>query len=178
MSGGVAPDTGTNADDSTDPNADSERARVDRRAYLFALAPALVVLAVTPALAAFVPSVLALDVGLARFAGLPAIVAGLALAVWGVDSFARAGEPPSPADEPERLVTSGALAHTRNPLYLGTVVAAAGAGIVFESLVVCLYAGLLWVTYHLLTVYHEESKLREELGEAYEEYCERVPRWF
>ena len=106
MSGGVAPDTGTNADDSTDPNADSERARVDRRVYLFA------------------------------------------------------------------------LAHTRNPLYLGTVVAAAGAGIVFESLVVCLYAGLLWVTYHLLTVYHEESKLRAELGEAYEEYCERVPRWF
>ena len=153
-----------------------DQTTVDRRAYLFALAPALVVLAVTPALAVLAP-VLAPDLGLLRFAGLPAVVAGLALAVWGVDSFARAGEPPSPADEPARLVTTGALARTRNPLYLGTVVAAAGAGLVLESVVVLAYAGLLWATYHLLTVYHEEPQLREELGEAYESYCERVPRW-
>ena len=172
----------TSADTDGDTSADvgqrsSEQRSVDRRAYLFALAPALVVLAVTPALAVLVPSILPIEFGPARFAGLPAVVAGLALAVWGVDSFARAGEPPSPVDEPARLVTTGALAYTRNPLYLGTVVAAAGAGVVFESVVVLAYAGLLWLTYHLLTVYHEEPELRDELGEAYEQYCERVPRW-
>ncbi len=150
----------------------------DWRAYLFALAPALVVLAVAPALAFFVPSPLAPELGFVRFLGVPAVAAGIGLAVWAVDSFARAGEPPSPADEPERLVTKGALAHSRNPIYLGTVVAAAGAGVLLESVVVVGYAALLWVVYHLLTVYKEEPELREELGEDYEEYCERVPRWF
>jgi len=150
----------------------------DWRAYLFALAPALVVLAVAPALAFFLPSPLAPDLGLFRFLGVPVVAAGLGLAVWAVDSFARAGEPPSPADEPERLVTEGALAHSRNPIYLGTVVAAAGAGVFLESVVVVGYAAVLWLTYHLLTVYKEEPELREELGEDYEEYCERVPRWF
>jgi hypothetical protein len=47
-----------------------DQTTVDRRAYLFALAPALVVLAVTPALAVLAP-VLAPDLGLVRFAGLP-----------------------------------------------------------------------------------------------------------
>ena len=150
---------------------------VDHRAYLFALAPALVVLAVAPALAFLLPSPLAPDLGPLRFVGVLVVVAGLGLAVWAVDSFARAGEPPSPADEPERLVTRGALARSRNPIYLGTVVAAAGAGVVFESVVVVGYAALLWALYHLLTVYKEEPELREELGEEYEEYCEQVPRW-
>lgn len=150
---------------------------VDRRAYLFALAPALVVLAVAPALAFFFPSPFAPELGSLRFVGVPVAAAGLGLAVWAVDSFARAGEPPSPADKPARLVTEGALGHSRNPIYLGTVVAAAGAGVVFESVVVIGYAVLLWAVYHLLTVYKEEPELREELGEEYEEYCERVPRW-
>jgi len=140
----------------------------DWRAYLFALAPALVVLAVAPALAFFLPSPLAPDLGLFRFLGVPVVAVGLGLAVWAVDSFARAGEPPSPADEPERLVTEGALAHSRNPIYLGTVVAAAGAGAFLESVVVVGYAAVLWLTYHLLTVYKEEPELREELGEDYE----------
>jgi protein-S-isoprenylcysteine O-methyltransferase Ste14 len=149
----------------------------DWRAYLFALAPVLVVLGVAPALALALPPVRSLDLGPGRFVGVALVLAGLTLVAWAVDSFARAGEPPSPADSPERLVTRGALAYTRNPLYLGTVAAAAGAGVAFESVVVIGYAALLWVAYHLLTVYHEEPELREELGERYEAYCERVPRW-
>jgi protein-S-isoprenylcysteine O-methyltransferase Ste14 len=161
----------------TGAHTDGEEASIDPRAYLFALAPALVVLAVTPALAVFVPPLVDIDLGVARLLGLGPVVAGLGLALWGVDSFARAGEPPSPADEPARLVTTGALAHTRNPLYLGTVVAAAGAGIALQSLLVVAYAAVLWGTYHVLTVYHEEPELREKLGERYEQYCEEVPRW-
>lgn len=163
------------ATDTESPDGDDT---ADRRAYLFALAPALVVLAVAPALAFFFPSPFEPKLGLLRFVGVPVVAVGLGIAVWAVDSFARAGEPPSPADKPKRLVTQGALSYSRNPIYLGTVVAASGAGIVFESVVVVGYAVLLWLVYHLLTVYKEEPELREELGEEYEEYCEHVPRWF
>ncbi|MDZ7688425.1 MAG: isoprenylcysteine carboxylmethyltransferase family protein [Halobacteriales archaeon] len=154
-----------------------ETSGVELRAYPFALAPMLVVLAVTPALAFLFPSPVGFDFGVFRYLGVPVVVAGLALALWAVDSFARAGETPSPAERSERLVTEGALSHTRNPIYVGTVVAGAGAGVFFESVVVLAYAVLLWVVYHILTVYKEEPELRDELGEEYDEYCERVPRW-
>ena len=150
---------------------------VDRRAYLFALAPTLVVVAVAPILTYLLPSLVDLGIGSFRFVGIPLVVAGLGIAVWGVDSFARAGETPSPAETSDSLVSEGALSYTRNPIYLGTVVAGAGAGIVLESAVVIGYAVMLWVVYHLLTVYKEEPALREKLGEEYEQYCEEVPRW-
>jgi len=159
------------------PDTEDDAGENDRRAYLFALAPVLVVLAVAPVLAFLFPSPVAVDIGVFRFVGVPVVFAGLALAVWAVDSFARAGETPSPAERSAILVTEGALAHTRNPIYLGTVVAGAGAGVFFESVVVVGYSVLLWVVYHILTVYKEEPELRDELGEEYEEYCERVPRW-
>lgn len=83
---------------------------VDRRAYLFALAPVGVVLAVAPALAAVPRAGLGVALGSLRLVGPPLALAGLCLAAWSVHSFAQAGEPPSPADEPGQLVIAGALA--------------------------------------------------------------------
>jgi protein-S-isoprenylcysteine O-methyltransferase Ste14 len=149
----------------------------DLRAYLFALAPAVVVLAVAPALASL-PGTSLVELGSLRLVGLPLALGGLGLAGWAVHSFAGASEPPSPATETQRLVTAGALAHTRNPLYLGTVLAATGVGLALDAVVVVGYAGVLWLVYHLLTVYREEPALRAAFGETYERYCGRVPRWF
>ncbi len=152
-------------------------AGADRRAYLFALAPVVVVLAVAPALGSLPGAGLGIALGPLRLLGPPLVLGGLALAGWSVHSFARAGEPPSPADEPGRLVTRGALAYTRNPLYLGTVLAAGGAGLALDALVVVGYAALLWVVYHLLTVYREEPELQAAFGAEYERYREEVSRW-
>lgn len=147
----------------------------DRRAYLFALAP-VVVLAVGTVLASL-PGAGVVGFGPLRAVGPPLALAGLALVGWAVHSFARAGEPPSPAGKPARLVTGGALAYTRNPLYLGTVLAAGGVGLALDAAVVVAYATLLWLVYHLLTVYREERALVAAFGEEYERYCEDVPRW-
>jgi protein-S-isoprenylcysteine O-methyltransferase Ste14 len=152
-------------------------AGVDHRAYLFALAPAVVVLAVAPVLAALPGAGMGVSLGPLRVAGPPLALAGLGFAGWSVHSFAQAGEPPSPAGEPTRLVTGGALAYSRNPLYLGTVLAAGGTGLALDALAVVGYAALLWLVYHLLTVYGEEPELRAAFGDAYERYCEDVPRW-
>jgi protein-S-isoprenylcysteine O-methyltransferase Ste14 len=149
----------------------------DRRAYLFALAPVVVVVAVAPALGSLPGAGLGVTLGGVRLLGPPLAVAGLAVVVWSVHSFARAGEPPSPAGDPGRLVTTGALAYSRNPLYLGTVLAAGGVGVALDALVVVGYAALLGLVYHLLTVYREEPELRTAFGEAYERYCDDVPRW-
>jgi protein-S-isoprenylcysteine O-methyltransferase Ste14 len=57
------------------------------------------------------------------------------------------------------------------------VLAAAGAGLALDAVLVVGYAALLWLVSHLLTVYREEPELRAAFGEGYERYCERVPRW-
>ncbi|WP_247009804.1 methyltransferase family protein [Halorientalis litorea] len=148
----------------------------DRRAYLFALAPTLVVVAVGPVLALLDPFAVS-AVGPLRVVGVPFVLAGLGLVGWAVHTFARAGVPPAPATEPESLVTAGALAHTRNPLYLGTVVAAGGVAVLLASPVTAAYAGLLWLAYHLLALYEEEPALRAAFGDAHADYCESTPRW-
>lgn len=148
----------------------------DREVYLYALAPTLVVVAVGPGLALFFPG--GVSLGPLGLAGIPVVAAGLVLAVWAVHTFARARATPSPVDTPDRLVTGGPFEYTRNPIYLGTVLAALGEGVFLESVVVLAYGGALWLTYHLLAVYHEEPALREAHGGAYERYRDRVPRWF
>lgn len=179
--------------DPPDPSeSDPPESDPDPRAYLFALAPVVVVVAVGPALALAVPApvtapvptpgwvpMVALVVAgrAAVVAGAALVAAGLGLVAWALRAFARAGEPPSPASPPGRLVTAGPLSRTRNPVYLGTVAAAAGEALAFRSVVLAVYAAALWGVYHLLVVYREEPELRAALGEAYEDYAERVPRW-
>jgi protein-S-isoprenylcysteine O-methyltransferase Ste14 len=149
----------------------------DRRAYLFGLAPAAVVLAVGPALALGLPPLVAVDLGPVRYLGLPAVVGGLASAGWAVHAFARAEEPPSHTCIPGRLVTDGPLAYSRNPIYLGTVVAALGEALLLGSVLLAGYGLLLWGVYHGIVVVREEPKLGAAFGGRYEDYCERVPRW-
>ena len=156
---------------------DEKETTVERRAYLFALAPSLVVLGVAPFLAYLLPSPLGFELGVVRFVGVPVVLAGFGFAFWAVDSFARAGETPSPAETSDTLVCEGAFSYSRNPIYLGTVVAGVGAGVVLESVVVVGYAVVLWLVYHVLAVYKEEPALREKLGKEYEIYCDDVPRW-
>lgn len=78
----------------------------------------------------------------------------------------------------EELTMSGPYACTRNPLYLGSALLAAGFVI----------AGLSWIAGALVTVYFavfyyavmrsEERDLRERFGAAFDEYAARVPLFF
>jgi len=139
--------------------------------------------AVVPLIAAAAAAGLALldpvrvDGGVIHSVGLAPLLAGVGLVGWTVLTVQRAGETLSPVAEPGRLVTTGAFAHTRNPMYLGVVLAAAGVSLLAGSPVVAGYAGLLWVTYHAVVVAVEEPKLREAFGSQYDCYCEKVPRW-
>ncbi|WP_185977111.1 methyltransferase family protein [Haloglomus irregulare] len=149
----------------------------DHRAYPFGLAPAVVVLAVGPALAVGFPSPVGVDPGPGRYLGIPVVVAGLAFAGWAVHTFAVAEEPPSHTREPGTLVTDGPLRYSRNPIYLGTVAAALGEALLSGSVLLAGYGLALWAVYHVVVVRREEPHLRAALGEAYADYCERVPRW-
>lgn len=148
---------------------------VDPSAYAFALAPVLAATVVAPLLASLAGGPV-VEAGPASLAGVVPLLAGLALAVWGVHSFATGGVVPAPATTPDRLVTDGALSYTRNPVYLGTVLATAGTALLSVSLVVAGYAAALWAVYHGVVVLREEPRLRAD-HRGWEDYADRVPRW-
>ena len=83
----------------------------------------------------------------------------------------------------EKLVSAGPYAYVRNPLYVGNFITAAGYAIAFTGknsgfARAALVTGSLgaMVALYATIVPHEEGFLRSQFGEAFERYCERVPR--
>ena len=61
------------------------------------------------------------------------IAAGGCLVAWSILTFVFAGKgTPAPFDPPRRLVVSGPFHYSRNPIYIGAVVAMAGAALYFR----------------------------------------------
>jgi len=100
------------------------------------------------------------------------MVGGLAFAMWGV----RVLGVHATSGLKHLLVEAGPYRLTRNPQYVGDIVLLLGWGILANSLrawVLCIPA-MAWFA---LTPFTEEPWLRKQYGEAYDAYCQRVPRF-
>lgn len=75
-----------------------------------------------------------------------------------------------------RLYTGGIYRYTRNPQYVGNIIAIGGWTLVTSSVRFALL-GLGSVVWHLLLPFAEEPWLVKQYGEEYETYRERVPRF-
>ncbi|HML16396.1 MAG TPA: isoprenylcysteine carboxylmethyltransferase family protein [Bryobacteraceae bacterium] len=80
-------------------------------------------------------------------------------------------------EEPARLVAGGLYGYSRNPMYLGVLMAVFGQAIVYASRAIAEYGVAVFVTFHLVVVLLEEPHLRATRGLEYENYCKSVPRW-
>ena len=109
--------------------------------------------------------------------GTALLVAGGALAVWGAQTFARAGTTIKPFERTHTLVTTGPYRFTRNPMYLGMVAMLLGAALVLGTPAPWLAALALAITLQLRFIRHEERALAASLGEPYERYRQSVRRW-
>ena len=76
------------------------------------------------------------------------------------------------------VVDDGPYSLCRNPLYLGTALLAASAGLFLGSILFTAGAVGVAAFYAFITVPVEERCLRENLGEPYIEYCRNVPRFW
>lgn len=78
---------------------------------------------------------------------------------------------------PTSLLTDGAFAYSRNPIYLSMIGLCIGIGVFFDNIYV-LPALVLAVVYLTFRVIHIEEKLLEsEFGQEYLDYKSRVRRW-
>jgi protein-S-isoprenylcysteine O-methyltransferase Ste14 len=96
--------------------------------------------------------------------GVPVSLAGLALRAWAAGCLAKN----------RRLATGGPYAYTRNPLYLGTLLVAAGLAIASRSLGLGIVIAAVFLLVYLPVIQLEEQHLRK-LFPDYSSYAAAVP---
>jgi protein-S-isoprenylcysteine O-methyltransferase Ste14 len=132
--------------------------------------PYLASMAIALLLHLVVPLRLPLPRSPAMAIGLPVVAMGIGLAAWAVASAAD-----TPVDEPDRVVTTGAYAVSRNPMYLGWSAMVAGIGVMWREgwvlITAAAAAGKL-----LREVTREESSLAATFGPEYADYRSRMRR--
>src|SRR6185369_13542180 len=97
--------------------------------------------------------------------GLPVAIVGLLLRGWAAGHLAKN----------QRLATGGPYAMTRNPLYIGTLLVAAGLAIASRQPPLGALFALAFGLIYLPAIELEEQHLRELFPE-YADYARRVPR--
>jgi Phospholipid methyltransferase len=73
------------------------------------------------------------------------------------------------------LTQTGPYAHTRNPLYLGSILIAAGFAVALLSWPVALVLAFMFLIIYIPVIASEERFLRATFAD-FEDYCRRVPR--
>jgi protein-S-isoprenylcysteine O-methyltransferase Ste14 len=108
------------------------------------------------------------------------LLAGLAAALLGVLRFRSAGTTVDPVhpDRSSALVVSGIYRRTRNPMYLGFLLALAAWGARLGSLPALLGPPLFALYMDRFQIRPEERALEARFGEEYRAYRARVRRWF
>jgi protein-S-isoprenylcysteine O-methyltransferase Ste14 len=101
---------------------------------------------------------------------------GLLLLLLSLVSFGRSFRVGIDVDNPDRLVTTGIFAFSRNPIYVGFAFVLLGQFLIFPNWVLLIYlvAGI-WLFHR--QVLREEEFLRKHYGQEYVEYSKRVRRY-
>ncbi|HWC97293.1 MAG TPA: isoprenylcysteine carboxylmethyltransferase family protein [Candidatus Sulfopaludibacter sp.] len=98
------------------------------------------------------------------WAGLPISLCGLALRAWAAGCLAKNRE----------LATGGPYAYTRNPLYIGTLLVAAGLVVASRNVFLGVLFAAVFLFVYLPVIQLEEQHLRKLFPE-YAAYAEAVP---
>lgn len=107
------------------------------------------------------------------------VVVGAAVALAGVVAFRRAATTVNPVrpDAASSLVTSGIYRVTRNPMYLGLLLALVGWAVWLAHPLALLVVPLFAAYIGRFQIGPEERALRARFGEAFEAYARRTRRW-
>lgn len=106
-----------------------------------------------------------------RSAGAALLVAGSALAVWATVAAGR-----DDLQDPDHLVTHGAYAHSRNPMYVGWTLGYVGvAGLTNSAWPLLLLPGVAAAVHR--EVRREEDRLAARFGSDHHDYTAEVPRY-
>ena len=103
-------------------------------------------------------------------------LAGLLLLLWSLVSFGQSFRVGIDTQHPDKLITTGVFAMSRNPIYLAFAMILVGQFLIFPNwiLLVYLVAGI-WLFHR--QVLREEEFLKKHYGRDYLDYSNRVRRY-
>jgi protein-S-isoprenylcysteine O-methyltransferase Ste14 len=79
-------------------------------------------------------------------------------------------------DHPDKLVTTGIFAFSRNPIYVAFGFILLGQFLMFSNWILLVYIfAAIWLIHRQVS--REETFLRAHYGEQYSEYCSQVRRY-
>ncbi len=114
--------------------------------------------------------------GAAAWLGVAFCVAGLLFLFWSLVSFGRSFRVGIDDENPDKLVTGGVFAWSRNPMYVAFWFILSGQFVVFRNWLLLIYlAAATWLFHR--QVRREESYLAQRYGAEYTDYCGRVRRY-
>jgi protein-S-isoprenylcysteine O-methyltransferase Ste14 len=97
--------------------------------------------------------------------GLPLVLFGEALRLWASGHI----------EKTKALATGGPYAHTRNPLYVGSLLIAAGVAVAGASWWVALAAAVYFLAFYPSVIREEADFLAKKFGEEYAGWASAVP---
>jgi protein-S-isoprenylcysteine O-methyltransferase Ste14 len=103
-------------------------------------------------------------------------LAGLLLLVGSLVSFGQSFRVGIDTDHPDKLITTGVFAFSRNPIYVAFALILLGQFLIFSNWILLVYIGAAIWLFHR-QVLREEDFLKKHYGKEYLEYCNRVRRY-
>lgn len=109
--------------------------------------------------------------------GGAAMAAGVALAGWAALSFRAAKTTIIPHQTASALITTGAFAHSRNPIYLADAIVLVGWGLIWGAAAAFVLVTLFVLIINARFIRPEERRLGEAFGDQFETYASSARRW-
>ncbi len=103
---------------------------------------------------------------------------GGSVALWTVLLFYHLGNgTPVPWAPPNHLIVKGPYAYVRNPMIMAALAILLAETLLFGSIGILIWAGVLWGLVTLYITLIEEPSLKHRFGDEYLEYSINVARW-
>ena len=109
--------------------------------------------------------------------GAAVVVIGAFITISGGQALVRHGTNVNPLRPTTALVTAGIFGWTRNPLYVGVLIALFGVALIFALDWLPLLIIPSCVIMHFAVVRREERYLERKFGDEFRGYASRVPRY-
>ncbi len=109
--------------------------------------------------------------------GILPMIVGLGITKRGADIFKKTGTNIKTFDDPDVLVTDDLYRISRNPMYLGFVIALLGLSILLGSLSSLLVVVIFFVITDRWYIQFEEKAMAKTFGDQYADYKAKTRRW-
>lgn len=114
--------------------------------------------------------------GAGAWLGVGFCLAGLMLLFLSLVSFGNSFRVGIDTAQPDKLITTGVFAFSRNPIYVAFGSVLLGEFLVFPNWILLVYmVAAMWLFHRQVT--REETYLREHYGQEYEKYSKKVSRY-